>query len=48
MTSSRFEPAIPAVEPHQTYALDGTATRITSVTFPEINYFFLSKQYKVN
>jgi hypothetical protein len=41
MPSAGFESAIPAVEPNQTYALDGTATRITFVTFPEINYFFL-------
>jgi hypothetical protein len=41
MPSAGFEPAIPEFEPSQTYALDRTATRITFLTFPDINYFFL-------
>jgi len=46
MPSAGFEPAIPAIEPRQTYALDGTATRITCMTFPGINYFFLWMEFE--
>jgi hypothetical protein len=41
MPSAVFEPAISTVEPPQTYALNGTATRITFMTFVEIKDFFV-------
>jgi hypothetical protein len=45
MSSAGFEPAIPAIEHPQTYALDGATTWFGTSTFFEHN--FIAQQLKL-